>query len=525
MRKYYCSLILTSLFPSLHGWSPSDAWPQWRGAERNGRGLGQLETKLNWSDSSPKLLWKSPELPSQDDGGFGSPVSDGRLVYLSIVWHRDEPSEERTVTSLVLRKLGARKINLPNDLVEQVEKERLNLSPRLRGSKLDKWIEQWLAQNLDQKQRMTQGSLLVSRFKQGKLAMPVDAIDRLFSIKDQVFPNQKALDDWIGKQGFSPELAEKISQGVPPTQRAADDVVVALNLRNGDFAWKTALPGLPTGRTSSSTPCLAKNKIFAIGGKRIFCLGIEKGDLIWETEIHQKGVASSPLYHEGKIYALIGGLQAYDAQSGDLLWENKEVSGNAASPVLWKNGKSTLIVCNSKKTVVGVDPTSGETRWKGPGGGSSTPVTYGDLLIVHGKPEEVGVIAYQAGQDKITEIWRFPKLTRRADSSPLVYDGKVFLMGAGMRLCLDLESGELLRKFPAKHDISSPVLLNGQILTYEINGSFLQLLDAEPDRLNDGQKFKIGALKCTSPSLLGSNLIIRHANGLSCFDLRGPAPR
>ena len=170
--------------------------------------------------------------------------------------------------------------------------------------------------------------------------------------------------------------------------------------------------------------------------------------------------------------------------------------------------------------MVGVDPTSGETRWKGPGGGSSTPVTHGDLLIVHGKPEEVGVIAYQAGKDKITEIWRFPKLTRRADSSPLVYDGKVFLMGAGMRLCLDLESGELLRKFPAKHDISSPVLLNGQILTYEINGSFLQLLDAEPDRLNDGQKFKIGALKCTSPSLLGSNLIIRHANGLSCFDLR-----
>ena len=125
MRKSYYSLILLSLFPSLHGWSPSVAWPQWRGAERNGRGLGQLETKLNWSDRSPKLLWESPELPSQDDGGFGSPVSDGRLVYLSIVWHRDEPSEERTVTSLVLRKLGARKINLPNDLVEQVEKERL----------------------------------------------------------------------------------------------------------------------------------------------------------------------------------------------------------------------------------------------------------------------------------------------------------------------------------------------------------------------------------------------------------------
>ena len=75
------------------------------------------------------------------------------------------------------------------------------------------------------------------------------------------------------------------------------------------------------------------------------------------------------------------------------------------------------------------------TRWR-----KLPPVTHGDRLIVHGKPEEVGVIAYQAKQNEINEIWRFPKLTRRADSSPLVHDGKVFLMGAGMRLCADLES-------------------------------------------------------------------------------------
>ena len=525
MKNSLRSFLLCSLLLPFYGRAEFDAWPQWRGAERNGQGLATLQGKLDWSENEPSLLWDSPELPSQDDGGFGSPVSDGRRVYLSIVWHRDVPTEERTVTSLVLRKLGARKVNLPERLIQLAETDRMNLSPRLRGSKLEEWIEQWLDRNLDQKQLMTQGSLLASRFKQGKLAMPLEAIDRLFAIKDQVFADQRALDEWIGKQGFSPELAEKISQGVPPTKRAADDVVVALDLRNGTLAWKTTLSGLPTGRTSSSTPCLANERIFAIGGKRIFCLDTKTGKLIWETGIHQKGVASSPLYYDGKIFALIGSLRAYDAKSGVLLWENKQVSGNTASPVLWKTGNSTLIVCNSNKTVVGVNPQSGVTQWQGPGGGSSTPVTHGDRLIVHGKPEEVGVIAYQAKQNEINEIWRFPKLTRRADSSPLVHDGKVFLMGAGMRLCLDLESGEVLRKFPAKHDISSPVLINGQILSYEINGSFLQLLDAQPDRLNEGKKFKIGALKCTSPSLLGSHLIIRRPKGLSCFALRGPSPQ
>ena len=104
-------------------------------------------------------------IPSQDDGGFGSLVSDGEKAYLSLVWHRDEPTETRTITNLFLRKFGARKVNLPPELVAKAEKARLNLSPRLRGSSLDKWIENWIDENLDQKQKMTQGSLLASRFK------------------------------------------------------------------------------------------------------------------------------------------------------------------------------------------------------------------------------------------------------------------------------------------------------------------------------------------------------------------------
>ena len=48
-----------------------------------------------------------------------------------------------------------------------------------------------------------------------------------------------------------------------------------------------------------------------------------------------------------------------------------------------------------------------------------------------------------------------------------------------MRLCIDLETGDVLRKIPAKHDISSPIMIGRHILCYEINGSFLQLLEAD----------------------------------------------
>ena len=181
------------------------------------------------------------ELPSQYNGGFSSVVSDDRFAYLSLVWHRDEPTKERIVNDIVLRKMGARKVNLPKELVQKAEKDRMSLSPRLRGSKLDQWIEDWINENLDQKQRMTQGSLIASRVKKGKLAMSLEVIDKLFSIKDRVFPNQEALDDWIAEQKFDQDTSEFISQGVPPTKRMADDVIVALDLRTGKFAWKTSL--------------------------------------------------------------------------------------------------------------------------------------------------------------------------------------------------------------------------------------------------------------------------------------------
>ena len=139
--------------------------------------------------------------------------------------------------------------------------------------------------------------------------------------------------------------------------------------------------------------------------------------------------------------------------------------------------------------------------------------------MVHGKTEDVGLICYKAKKDGIIEKWRYPKLTRRTDSSPLIFDQKAILFGAGMRLCVDLKNGKVLRKVSAKHDISSPVLAGGKVLAYEINGSFLTSVEASPEKLSDEKKFKLNALKCTSPALVGTKLLVRNANGIACFEM------
>ena len=308
MQKIRPSLALFLLCPCLV--SASASWSQWRGDNRDGKGAAAIEISGAWEEKEPELLWESDLIPSQDDGGFGSLISDGEKAYVSLVWHRDEPTQTRTISSLFLRKFGARKVNLPAELVDKAEKARISLSPRLRGSSLDKWIENWIDENLDQRQKMTQGSLLASRFKKGKLAFNLSDVDLLFSVKDKVFPSQEALDRWIEKQPFSPGMKEKISQSVPHTKKMADDVVLALDLRNGTTLWKSSLPGAPSGRSSSSTPCFRNGKIYTVGSNRIFCVDSDKGSIDWETPLELEGVAGSVLVHEELVIALVGNLRA-----------------------------------------------------------------------------------------------------------------------------------------------------------------------------------------------------------------------
>ena len=73
------------------------------------------------------------------------------IIRISISWHRDVPTETRVISDRVLEKLVPEK-EPPKALVEKAEADRLSLSPRLRGSKLDEWIAQWIEENLDKKQ-------------------------------------------------------------------------------------------------------------------------------------------------------------------------------------------------------------------------------------------------------------------------------------------------------------------------------------------------------------------------------------
>lgn len=515
--KTYLKTFFIILF--LHDISYGSTWPQWRGQNRNGHSVGKDKISTNWPKDGPLLLWESDEIPSQDYGGFSSVIADSKLAYLSLVWHKDVPTKTRRISDLVLRKLGARKINLPPHLVELAERDRLLLSPRLRGIKLQNWIDKWIEENLNRKQKLTMADLISSRFKKGKLALPISVINNLFTVKNRVFENQQNLESWLDSQDFSKEIKIKISQAVPSTMQVAEDVVLALDMTSGTLRWKTSLESLPSGRKSSSTPCLSDKKIFAIGSEKIYCLDALTGKPIWKQSLPTTEISSSILPYNSMVIVLAENLHAFDKKTGELLWKNKDVSGKVSSPVLWKTNERDLIICNSNKSVVAVNPIDGRTIWEGEGGGSSTPVCSTKYLLVHGRTEDVGLVLYKSTDQSIIEKWRVPKLTRRTDSSPLLFNNHAYLIGSGMRMCINLENGKVFRKIMAKHDISSPVLTDGKILAYEINGSFLKMIDSNPNSFEEIQKAKINALRCTSPCLVGTKLLVRKEKKIACYEL------
>ena len=143
---------------------------------------------------------------------------------------------------------------------------------------------------------------------------------------------EKEMLDWLAEQPFSEDEKKKVVAAVPNTMKQAKDVVICLDLETGKTLWKSEVPGKATGRNSSSTPCVAEGRVFAIGSGRAYCVDAETGKEIWSTQLKVKSAATSPMFADGLVVFVAGQLMALDAATGELKWTQKQVSGGNASP-------------------------------------------------------------------------------------------------------------------------------------------------------------------------------------------------
>ena len=516
--KIPLALVLAAV--SLAGSASAADWNQWRGPLRN----GVLPDSVPLIDAIPtgrlKELWASEDIPSADEGGLGSIVTALGRAYLSVVWHRDLPSETRAIDDLVMRKLGHQGTGgLGKELVAKMEATRESLDPALRGKKLDEFIEKWNADNLDAKQRQLYGGFIGGRFRKGKLAIPLGDYDKLQKVQDKPFASAAEFQKWIDAQGFSDGVKQTVLDAVPPTRRIAEDTVICLDLATGKTAWKSTAPGEPKGRSCSSTPAVVDGRVYALGSTHAYCVDATTGKQVWAAPLASKAPGSSPLVVEGTVVVNAGRLVGYEAATGKELWRQEKAGGGNSSPVAWSSGGKTFALCNSRNDIVAVDLKTGAVGWTAPGGGDSTPAIAGDILAVQVRNPKLGFVAYKLSATGAEKLWNHPFDPLRTQSSPITHAGRAFLMDDNTHFCWDLVSGKLQWEASVPSSIASPVLADGKIFVLINNGNNLQIVKATgPERVELG-KANVRATWCPSPTVADGKLLLRMKDRVKCFDL------
>ena len=499
-------------------------WPQWRGPDRNGVSTETTPLLSSLPESGFKQVWESGEIPSDHYGGHSSPVVAGDKVFLSVVWHKRVPSETRTIDSEVMQVFNHR--GVPPDLAKKMEGARLSLNPRLRGEKLDQFIEQWNKDNLNAEQMISIGSWVASRFKAGKTAIGLEWLDKISAKQEKPFASATALAAWLDEEKFPPDIKQKVIDAVPNTTKVARDTVLALDLKSGKEVWKFESEGEPTGRRSSATPAVVDGRLYTLGSTHVYCVSASDGKLVWKSELVGKGPGSSPLVAGGKVFVASGKPVAYDAQTGTKLWESKDARVGDGSPTWWTpEGAKPVVVFNGNNAMAGLDPETGAKVWEVEGGSQSTPVASGNYLVVYSGTKDVGLRTYQHqanGAPKV--VWSNFWLTRRYTGTPIISNGLVYAMCGEKHLCFDLATGKKHWEEVVNSTISSPLLVDGKIFIQENGGTHIRIVKADPGAYQMLARGKAGALSCATPAISNGHLIVRQKDRLVAFDIHAPIP-
>ncbi|HSJ04154.1 MAG TPA: PQQ-binding-like beta-propeller repeat protein, partial [Verrucomicrobium sp.] len=438
-------LCITRLAPAFMLAVPLAAgaeWNQWRGADRNGICTDSAPLLETLPEGGLPVLWQSETIPSDHDGGHGSPVVAGGRVYLGLVWHVSVPSANRVIEEEHLVSLGYRDTRLLGDkLTRELEQTRKGLPAGLRGEALNERNRQWVKEHFNDEQRLILGSWAEWRLGQKSAAVDLEVLNCIHPRVDKPFASHEEMVQWFNEIKVGPGVQEKLIKIIPATVKEAQDVVLCLDLATGRTLWKVASPGKATGRMASSTCAVVDGTVYALGSTHMHALDAATGKVRWRQALGTSPTGSSPLVAGGRVIIMAGEVLCLSAADGSVLWRNAKVKGGHSSPVLWQPpGGAAVLVCPTDGDVAGLDPGTGKEAWKLPGGGPSTPVVSGNRLVLLSDAKDTGLQCFEAAVESgpPRRVWQHWWLAARYSASPLVWQDHVYLMEGGRHFCVAL---------------------------------------------------------------------------------------
>ena len=510
------------LFMLVAPFASAGDWPQWRGPNRNGSAEASPKLADAWPKEGLKPVWKSAPIPSGQAGGLGSVVVADGKAFVCVNWK--VPNDRRIFPADALNRFGWN-ADLPDELAQKLEAARLSEKrAKLQGEELNKYIKEFIAANLETpgapppgQQTLVQrfSGCVQSRLKQGPDALTWEALAKLGGLRDMEFTTAAECDKLMTELGL-PQPARKQALDALVAVATFTDTVICLDAITGKEVWKREFPGRGCDWGCSATPTIVDGKCFvAASNARFYCLSAKDGALVWIAATKNGGrVASSALAAGNAVFVLGGELLAFNKENGRLLWCQPKVKATENSPVLWTSDGKNYLICNTQDKVFCVEPEKGDVLWQADGGGCATATISGDTLVVYC---ERGLLAYTLTPQAAQPLWAKKEWHDRG-ASALIYQDCVYIVG-GRIGCLDLKTGGVKWEQKAGGEITSPILVDGKIISGIENCAWTVMFKAAPEKYEELGRAKLEQLTCSSPAVAGGRLYVRLNDGVGCFDL------
>lgn len=321
-----------------------------------------------------------------------------------------------------------------------------------------------------------------------------------------------------------------------------DEVVVALNARNGATEWEHKYRTTSSSEPPNSTPTIAGDRVYTLGvAGMLSALDKSSGKLVWSHDLVKEysakapeyGFATSPIVHGESLILPVGGknfgVAAFALADGELIWHKHDFEEAYASPILIEVDGEAQIAVLVAEQVVGLNPQTGELLWSEPikgGQNIASPIWSADnLLCVTASMEgSVGLrFSKIDGVTKVERLWTNDKL--QIAQTTVVRVGDHFYGSTGYDpyfvTAFSAKTGEVVWREPG-FSLSNLVSADGKLLVLDVEGALgLATLGADGWRVNSKVNL-LAAQAFTAPTLVDNCLYLRDLQKIVAVALGKP---
>jgi outer membrane protein assembly factor BamB len=323
--------------------------------------------------------------------------------------------------------------------------------------------------------------------------------------------------------------------------------VICFNAKDGSEVWERQLKA--TGRTMSHpktsvaacTPCSDGKRVFALWSSNDLAAFDLEGNLMWLRGLtvdyanasNSLGMASSPIVIGETVVTMIeNDSESYtlgiDANTGRNLWKmDRPKAANWCSPVVWQADKESapVVVLQSSKGLVGVDPATGSRLWEYTDGASTTSssVVVGDIVYAASK----GITALKPSKTgaEPEQLWRSEQMSPSTISPVVIGNLILTINGAGVLSVADIKTGDRgwklrISDVKANGGFSGSPVGAGKHLVVATEKGLLQIVDTSaPEGAIVGSlqlplKESTKELVLCTPALSGNAIFLRTDSAL-----------